>query len=208
MSKPDYVAGFFGSRGSGKSTALIAEVKRQKEKRLLVFDPKREPRYTTMGTVTESLIEAVNLVQHNGRSRARFSVVYRPPALDVGIYDLFSAFCDLAMWATDCLLVVDEGAMVTRSSWGPPGWRRVVNIGRDPAHVRIALASQRPTQVDKDFFGNMTHLNVFRLNNAHDLKKMADNLCVPVAELPRGNFDFIARDLSGNTNTTGRTRKG
>lgn len=84
----------------------------------------------------------------------------------------------------DCLLVVEELSQVTRPTWAPAWWRRVVNLGRVWGLTVVGVA-QRPAMVDKDFIGGSTYVRCGRLRYEEDARELARFLGVPFQQIQR-----------------------
>lgn len=93
----------------------------------------------------------------------------------------FEIFCEAAFtlqsWRpfTELLFVVEELQNVTRASWAPPAWARIVNEGRVYGFI-VAGATTRPAYVDKTFVGNATYLRAGRLRYIEDAREVARGL--------------------------------
>jgi hypothetical protein len=104
---------------------------------------------------------------------------------------------------TGAAVIVEELSRVTTASYAPPSWKNLSTAGRHQG-LTLVGACQRPSQVDKDFFGNCTEIRCFRVNYENDAKTMAQVLRVKpgdLLELP--DLHYIHRMLATRENSTG-----
>lgn len=184
------VVAAIGATGSGKSAWIKQGLKGAPAARQLIWDPQGE-----YGEFGEVFTDRVKLVDACSRRNARFSLVYRPGD-QVSTYALkFDWLCQLAYLLGDLRLVVEELADVTEPSRAPDSWSVVTRKGRHKK-LRVIAASQRPANVDKDFFGNCTLVHCGRLNHAADAKVMAGVLNVPHDQIMNlAPLEFIERNM-------------
>lgn len=156
--------------------------------RLLVWDPKRE--YDAFGQACDKLGELVRLA-----SRRSFAAIFRPQRSRAAMRKQFNVFCQAAERAGNCWVLVDELADVTEPNWAPEWWEVLSRQGRH-AGITIRGASQRPADIDKSFYGNASHLAVFRMNAEGDVDRCAKLLGVPRHQvLELRPLEFITRDM-------------
>jgi hypothetical protein len=135
--------------------------------------------------------------------KARRSAVYQPPMNPKLITSRFDLFCRAVWHMTGAAVVVEELSRVTTASYAPPSWKNLSTAGRHQGLTLIG-ACQRPSQVDKDFFGNCTEIRCFRVNYENDAKTMAQVLRVKpgdLLELP--DLHYIHRMLATRENSAG-----
>ena len=173
MSKALTIA-VFGARGTGKTQWVLQEIRRQKPKRLMVWDHKHDPGLEGLGTAYHSLPECIRALE-----AGTFAVRYLPNH-GADLVAQFDLFCKAVWAAGNVLLFVDELPEVTKANRAPTAWRKLVNVGREyrgadgkVRHVAIIGAGQRPAECDKSFIANADVVHVGRLGNAADAKEMA-----------------------------------
>lgn len=189
-----------GATGSGKSAWVKQQLKKAKPGRILIWDPQEE--YGEFGQVFTSRAELAAAVRAAGRA-GKLAAVYRPGNVVSEYEAQFDWFCQLAYAWERCCILVEELADVTKPQKAPEGWSVLTRKGRHKG-LRIIAASQRPAQVDKDFFGQATMIHCGRLNYAADVKCMADVLGVGAADISGMKpLDWVERDMG-----SGETRRG
>lgn len=186
--KPLIVAAL-GARGTGKSLWIRQQIARARPPRLVVWDLMQEHE----GEATDKLGELVRAMQAR-----TWRLAFRPSRDDARRAAQFEVFCRAALQAGRCTVVVEELAFVTTAHKAPAAWRECCLLGRHQAHqLTIYGTSQRPAQVDKEFFGNVDLVHVGRLANRPDAQKAAELLAVrpeEVQQLP--DLAWIERGLS------------
>ena len=201
--RPD-IRAYIGTTGSGKGVSIRAHLKAEKPARLLVWDPLCEYAEFVTTTVTK-LADVARLAQ--GKA---FRVAYYPGADPTQFKEKFEMFCRIVFAAGNCTVLVEELSDVTKASYAPLMWRRCTKQGRHRG-LRIIAASQRPADVDKNFFGGCTYIRCFTLRYDDDEKAMASVMKVPVADIralmttEAGNvttINYIERDFRALKTTT------
>jgi len=198
------IGAILGASGSGKSSLMKLELIALDPPRLMVWDPKGE--YGAYGSAVpgtrsrpSALDDLVRKVAGAGE-RSSFKLVFRPVLSRSAMRDQFNVFCQLAERAGNCFVLVDELADVTEPGWAPEGWERLTRQGRH-AGITIRGASQRPAEIDKSFFGNASHIAVFRMNAEGDVDRCAKLLGVDSVRVRSlAPLEWIERDM-----LTGRT---
>lgn len=172
------IAGIFGASGSGKSSLQKLELLDVRPPRLMIWDPKRE--YRTFGQSVSTLEDVARLVHRT----APFRVVFHPQRTVKAMKTQYHGFCSLAdqvsdpeLGGTPLFFVGDELADPTEPNWAPEGWERLTRQGRHAGLVIRGL-TQRPADIDKSFYGNLTHIAVFRQNADGDVDRLAKILGV------------------------------
>jgi len=185
-----------GATGSGKSLFVKSDLKKDKPKRLMVWDFKRE--YGAFGTVCTSLVEVMHLARGH-----TFKIVFQPSRNPKIAKHDFDIFCQIAFAAKRLTFTGEELAFVTTASWAPVGWTMLVLAGRSEA-LTIYCTSQRPACIDKDVFSNSSRIRTGRLNFDDDIRTMARAVKVKPEQvellLP---LQYIERDLNSQKVTTG-----
>ena len=166
--KPLMVAAV-GGRGTGKSAWVSQALEASKPPRLLVWDLMGDHDWAGPAL---NLPDAIRAMQ-----APRFSVRVQPSPDDETRAEQFDVFCRAAMAAGKLVVLVEELAFVTQPSWAPAGWRRLCLLGRHRG-VWIFGTSQRPSQVDKEFFGNLDVTHCGRQTSEADARTMASLLGV------------------------------
>jgi hypothetical protein len=184
----------FGATESGKSIYFKSALLRDKPRRLFIWDARNE-----YGQFAEPVASLVDL--YKATKKASFKLRFYPGrALEPKqLYAKFNSFCEIAANAQDLTVGVEELRMVTQSGWAPTWWRELSGAGRHD-HLVIYGMSQRPAQIDKDFFSNATYIRTGRVNDENDVRRLAGVLFVKPEEiLSLGVRQFIHRDTrTGN----------
>lgn len=157
-----------GRRGSGKSTWVVAFIR--KTKRKVIFDPREE---YTGGPRFKSLVDLYDYLRKAGKGPV--TAIYSPP-FDFGSEDgdateegkkFFNFFCEIVfkhgketgfVW-----MVADEMDRFTGPGPRIPRWFDLLcNEGR---HAKVAMigVSRRPAKIPKDFIENSHVLILFHL---------------------------------------------
>lgn len=190
------IGGIFGASGSGKSSLQKLELLELQPSRLMVWDPKRE--YRAFGVPVATLRDVVKVVRRSGP----FKVVFHPERTRKAMKKQFDGFCTIAdrlgdpeLGGSPLWVVADELADVTEPGWAPEGWERLTRQGRH-AGLTIRGLSQRPADIDKSFYGNLTDIAVFRQNAEGDVDRLAKILRVDkstIGELKQ--LEWLERNL-------------
>lgn len=191
------IGAVLGASGSGKSSLLKLELLEARPPRLLIWDPKREyGRFGAAFSAIADLYRAVFKLEGKAwRDREQWRAVFHPAGSRRAMRKQFDVFCQLAAAAGNCWCVVDELADVTEPNWAPEGWEVLTRQGRH-AGVTIRGASQRPADIDKSFYGNASHIAVFRMNAEGDVDRCAKLLGVERREvLELQPLEWIERNM-------------
>lgn len=198
------VIAIMGSTGSGKTSYLRQVLAKRKRRRTIVWSPKEDiDGYAGLfgGAVVTTAGEALALLKAAGKGPVH--IVFKPRLVRAVDEAQFDAVCKMAMLARNITFIVDELHTVTRPSWAPDGWRKLVMMGRGYGTEVFGL-SQRPASVDKDFFGNLSTMHARRMAYAEDAKVVARALSVKPEEVQAlTGFKWIERDIQ-----TGKTTRG
>lgn len=168
--------------------------------RALIFDPKHEymPQFT--GATDElAFLDTVEKMADD-HAPAHWALL-RPTLDDADMRTAqFERFCTVAGQVArelgGCLIIVDELHLVTESGRASAAWGALTLMGRSWG-CHILAASIRPATIDKDFWDNLTYINVGRLGNESDVRRCADRLGVDRAELAAlPNLHYFERDLA------------
>lgn len=198
------VIAIMGSTGSGKTSYLRQVLAKRKRRRTIVWSPKEDiDGYAALfgGAVVTTAGEALALLKAAGKGPVH--IVFKPRLVRAVDEAQFDAVCKMAMLARNITFIVDELHTVTRPSWAPDGWRKLVMMGRGYGTEVFGL-SQRPASVDKDFFGNLSTMHARRMAYAEDAKVVARALSVKPEEVQAlTGYQWIERDIQ-----TGKTTRG
>lgn len=189
-----------GSTGSGKTTFVMGEIKRDKPKRLLVWDAKGEFAREGKATPVKSIEELGRLLM-KARGGKSFKLAYQVKGDRPQRVKDFDRFCQLAFYAKDLTLVAEELSSVTRPGWSPFGWEQVTTQGRTEGLTVYGL-SQSPALMDKTFLTNCTTVYSGRVNFINHAKVVAEALGVTpgeIMELPDGHYMRITYSPRGVT---------
>lgn len=166
-----------GATGAGKTEWIRQQLTREKPKRLIVWDCKPVSDYARFGQVFSDRRELVQAVIASGRGPLR--AIYRPGNKASEYKDKFDWLCRVAYAWTNCTLVAEELAQVTKAGWSPDGWLAVVTMGRSQG-LTVFGATQRPALCDKTFLSAASLVHCGRLGARSDRVTMADILdCSP-----------------------------
>jgi hypothetical protein len=194
------IIGVVGASGTGKGCFIKTELLPAIKGPAMVWSPlESSDGYAGILGVkaTASIPELI------GAWRAGRSAVYQPPTNPKLITSRFDLFCRAVWHMTGAAVIVEELSRVTTASYAPPSWKNLSTAGRHQG-LTLVGACQRPSQVDKDFFGNCTEIRCFRVNYENDAKTMAQVLRVKpgdLLELP--DLHYIHRMLATRENSTG-----
>lgn len=198
------VVAIMGSTGSGKTSYLRQVLGKRKRRRTLIWSPKEDiDNYAALygGQVVTTAGEALAALKAAGRGPVH--LVFKPRLVRAVDEAQFDAVCKMAMLASDVTFIVDELHTVTKPSWAPDGWRKLVMMGRGYGAEVYGL-SQRPASVDKDFFGNLSTMHTRRLAYAEDAKVVARTLAVQQQEvMALTGYQWLERDMNTGKITRG-----
>jgi hypothetical protein len=173
--KPQFEA-YIGASGSGKGVSINKRLRELRPPRLILYDPRDE--YREHARQVTGLAQLARDVAVAGKGGFRLRYV---PGGSVDLAEAFALVCRVAFAAGDCVLVAEELSDVTKPSWAPPAWRRVLTQGRHQG-LHVIGAAQRPALIDKTFLAMCTRIRVFQLGYDADVQTMAKELrCSPEA---------------------------
>ncbi len=166
------IEAYIGASGSGKGVSINRRLDEVKPSRLLIWDPRNE--YPKHAKAYNNLGDVVaNVKAANG---GPFAVRYVPSEW-VDMDKAFATMCALAFAAGNLLFLAEELSDVTKPSYAPAAWKKVITQGRHQG-LHVIGAAQRPALVDKNFFGNCTYIRCFSLRYAEDRRAMAASMDV------------------------------
>lgn len=197
------INGIVGASGSGKTSFVMAEIRRRKPGRLLIWDTKGEFARENFGQVITTITGLIVALKVAGK-HGNFKICYRPRGDAASMKKQFSIFCLGAFHAKNVFIVAEELSDVTSASHAPEGWRKITTQGRTEGLIIYGL-SQSPAQIDKDFFGNCSRVRTGRLNFESHIKALANCMSVEKDEiknlLPGA---YIERNMNDGKITRGK----
>lgn len=188
-----------GASGSGKGETIKREYLPKLKGPLLVWSPLEETdnyRAVTGGEIVRSIAALVQAVKAGKKK-----MVYVPSASDVRTE--FGYVCEVVWRLEGWTFIVEELSRVTKPSFAHPAWQNLTTAGRHRG-LTIIGTSQRPAQIDKDFFANCSHIRAFRLAYPADSKVVSQAIGASQAEITAlAPGQFIERDCATGTLTPG-----
>lgn len=196
-SKTAAINAIMGASGCGKTSHLIALLRKRKRKRTLIWSPKeKEDDYASFypgSEVVNTVGDVLRILRAAGKGECH--IVYKPRLIRKTDEEQFSAVCKIAVACENITFIVDELHTVTRPTWSPDGWRKMVLMGRAYGMEVFGL-SQRPASVDKDFYSNLSSIHCGRMAFEPDCKAVAPALGVTWTEVSAlSGYQWIERDI-------------
>lgn len=170
-----------GASGSGKTTHVMACIKRGKPTRLIIWDTKGEFAREGYAVPVHKISDVAAILAKAG-AKGGFKIAFQPSGDSKKMKADFSRLCLLAFYAKNCWLIAEELAENTLSNWAPEGWRKATTQGRSEGLTIYGL-SQSPAWIDKFFFGNCSSIRTGRLVELEHAKKMAHTIGAGVQEV-------------------------
>lgn len=191
-----------GSTGSGKSAWVKQALINKGMKRVAIWDYKREYGTDFADLITENLGQAVRAM-----SKGAFRVAFRPSFNDKTRAQQFNVWCKAVWHAKNCFCLVEELAMVTTPQRAPEGWKQLTCTGRSEGITIVGL-SQRPAQVDKDFFDNCTELHCGFLAGKNSRRTMAEEMDIEERAITAlGPLEYVHKKLRTKEISYGKVKK-
>ena len=200
-----------GAPESGKSYRIHQALEERSPDRLVLIDPDGEyDRWGYLHTDPRDVGRALCYATYRTR--------FKPSAARAVAEQQFDFICRLVRWQTDpqpgqaaparvgpVCLVVDELADLVGPSFRetPDSWQWVIKRGRKYG-VSVLAASQRPEQIDKTIFSLCSCIRVGRLNDADGVRRLANAINVPAAEL----FGLVGIEYLERDKRTGALTRG
>jgi hypothetical protein len=170
------IEAYIGATGSGKGVSIKRRLDALKPKRLLIWDPRDEyGKYAPAVTDAKALVQAWHL--KSGPVKTRYVAGDGKP-----LAEQFDLVCRLAFAAGNLVFLAEELSDVTKPSWAPAAWRRIITQGRHQG-LMVLGAAQRPALIDKSFLGGCTYIRAFNLRYDDDRRAMAKALDVVQARV-------------------------
>lgn len=207
------ITAVLGATGSGKSAWLKQKLRRERPRRLMIWDPKRE--YSAFGMNVLTTAALVDQVTRAGRS-APGAFVFAPSTDGKVRAGQFNIFCALALgdhdkpeqhktYGGNLSIVVEEMHLVTRASWAPSAWSAVTLMGRSEGLTVYGL-SPRPSSMNKDFLYEATTTHVGMLAG-EDIITVAGTSRIPAARIRElKKLEWLELDAGSTDLRAGRVR--
>ncbi len=173
--RPD-IRAYIGTTGSGKGVGIREHLTDDKPKRLAAWDPLGE--YGDFVTLTTGDLA----VFARECAKGNFRIAFYPGPDTSKFPALFALFCRIVFAAGNCTVLVEELSDLTTASHAPQPWRRLTKQGRHRG-LRIIAGTQRPADVDKNFFGGCTYIRCHTLRYLSDEKAMAACMKVSLTDI-------------------------
>ncbi len=184
------IVAVLGATGSGKTSYVMQRLRKEKPKRLIIWDTKGEFSREGYATPVYTLSAAVEAMKNKA-----FRVAYIPRGDAATMKREFSLLCRAAFHAKALTLVAEELSDVTEPSRACEGWRKCTSQGRSEG-VTVYGLSQQPASIDKHFFGNCSLVRTGRLNFGAHIKSMAECLGVDREDVRKLlPLEYIERDM-------------
>lgn len=176
---------FVGMTGSGKGVGINRRLAAINPKRLLIYDPRDEYEQHAPGYGKLSEILDVFKRAKGGPMKARFV-----PDDDADLEKAFQFLCRMVfqdqklrekrgMPPEAMVFLGEELSDVTKPSYAPPAWRKLITQGRHVGAHLIAV-TQRPALIDKTVLSAATVVRCYMLGYEEDAKCMAKELRAPL----------------------------
>lgn len=184
------IEAYIGVSGSGKGVSINRRLDEVNPSRLLIWDPRNEyPKHA------QKYGNLVDLVAHVKAAKGGPFAVRYVPSEWVDMEKAFATMCALAFSAGNLVFLAEELSDVTKPSYAPPAWKKVITQGRHQG-LHVIGAAQRPALVDKNFFGNCTYIRCFSLRYAEDRRSMAASM-----DIAQKRIDALMTTEAGNVTT-------
>lgn len=184
------IEAYIGASGSGKGVSINRRLDEVKPARLLIWDPRNEyPKHAKGYTSLSDVVAQVKAAKGGP-----FAVRYIPSEW-VDMDQAFATMCALAFAAGNLLFLAEELSDVTKPSYAPAAWKKVITQGRHQG-LHVIGAAQRPALVDKNFFGNCTYIRCFSLRYAEDRRAMGASM-----DVEQKRIDALMTTEAGNVTT-------
>lgn len=176
--------------GMGKGVFIKGELRKQKPRRLVVWDFMDEYQEFATKIETTDHIRQHMLKVGSGPLRVRY---VSKASGEKNVRKEFEVICELVHAWGDCTFIVEELANVTTPGWSPPAWRKMTTSGRHMG-IKVIGTSQTPALVDKTFLANCTMIHAGPLRMATHRQAVSANTDIPEADLATlRQFEFIQR---------------
>lgn len=171
-----------GSTGSGKSSYIKEAIKN--DKRLLAYDPDDE-----YGDIP-GIVTFYDGPQFIAAVQAHKTTPFKARLVQGG-QAAFEVVNATAFAWTNCTLIAEEIADVTRVGKAPPMWGQALRRGRKRAII-IYLTTQRPSEADKTALTQATIVRTGQLGRRADREALARDMDIPLELMDKLRpLDFI-----------------
>lgn len=172
---------FVGKTGSGKS--FLARWLLRRFKRLIVIDPKISPSIDRW-RLDPFDKDGIKALRDGEPARLR---VFNPPSIDAQGFPVWDAIFELAWDVADVCVYIDEMGSVAKNGLMTYPLRRIYTQGREHG-VGVWAATQRPSHVPLEMFGEAEWGFMFMLKMEQDRKRIAgatgyDRLLEPIRDV-------------------------
>lgn len=198
--------GVVGASGTGKGVWVKQHLRREKPRRLVVWDFKKE--YGDFAGLLPSL-RAVQKAMLKAGAEGPARLAYCPVGSgEKALRKEFEGLCELVYAWEHCTFIAEELANVTTPGWAPGAWRKMTTSGRH-AGIHIIGATQTPALVDKTFLGNCTLIHAGPLREYAHRVAVARSMDVDEGRLARlVKFQWLEKDFDRGAVSTGFTYPG
>ena len=185
--------GVMAASGSGKGLWIKEFLRREKPRRLVVWDYKDE--YSDAAPRLVHSLEAVRLAMIKaGTGPLQLRYKCKPGTTTKQTQAEFEGLCRLVQAWGKCCFLAEELSNVTTPSWAPAAWREMTTGGRHE-QIHIIGVAQNPALIDKTFLSNCTLIHVGPLREYRHRQAVARSMDVPVEKVTAlVQFQWIERD--------------
>lgn len=185
--------GVMAASGSGKGLWIKEFLRRERPKRLIIWDYKREygefapPIYDSLKLVKDAMKKA-------GVGPLRLRYKCKDGTSVKQTMAEFEGLCRLVKAWENCCFLAEELSNVTTPGWAPAAWREMTTGGRHEG-VHIIGVAQNPALIDKTFLSNCTMIHVGPLREFRHRQAVARSMDVPIETITAlEKFHWIERD--------------
>lgn len=198
--------GVVGASGTGKGVWIKTHLKRERPRRLVVWDFKKEyGEFTTLVPTLAAVRTAMLKAGESGPARLAYCPV---GSGEKALRKEFEGLCELVYAWEANTFIAEELANVTTPGWAPAAWRKMTTSGRH-AGIHIIGATQTPALVDKTFLGNCTLIHAGPLREYAHRVAVARSMDIDEGRLAAlVKFQWLEKDFDSGEVTTGFTYPG
>lgn len=185
--------GVMAASGSGKGLWIKAWLRRERPKRLIVWDYKDE--YGDMAPrLVRNLSEVRAAMIKAGAGPLQLRFKCKPGTNAKQTMVEFEGLCRLVQAWQNCTFIAEELSNVTTPGWAPAAWREMTTGGRHEG-VHIVGVAQNPALIDKTFLSNCTMVHVGPLREYRHRQAVARSMDVPVEQITAlVKFQWLERE--------------
>lgn len=179
--KPNEHVSIFGMTGSGKTFLAKAYLKGYKN--IVIHDPKgtfnfqpflTEEQESKMVEYAYSLDELDGALLRGSKHPTGIKIIYRP-SMDEFERESWEVFFEWCFHKGNMIVVVDECADITTSTYIPKYYKAILTKGRELG-ISVWSLSQRPAGISQWIFSQTTHTFIFKLPKESDRKRLYENI--------------------------------